>query len=58
MLEIGIQNLKPWTYILQQKYLAILFNKKHASTHLWRMEWTNKNCPFLPPVIMKKKSLE
>jgi hypothetical protein len=34
---------KTLTYILQQKkYLAILFNRKHASTHLWRMEWTNK----------------
>jgi hypothetical protein len=56
MLEIGIQNLK-LGLICSKKYLAILFKKKHTSTHLWRMEWTNKKTvnPFTASYYEEEK---
>jgi hypothetical protein len=43
--------------ICSKKYLAILNKKKHASTHLWRMEWTNKKTvnPFTASYYEEEK---
>jgi hypothetical protein len=59
MLEIGIQNQKSWTYILQQKILRYFLTKNMQVLIYGGMEWTNKTVnPFTASYYEEEKKLE